>query len=120
MGELDLVRSKPQPDLVVCRPQNTIEAVFGIEEEYIAVYLADARELTAARDLPEGVETDPAAGAAIAGEISIDLPDGDFHASIFDPKTGTLSPEVPVFGGKGTSIDVPGFVHDTVICLRRD
>jgi hypothetical protein len=119
MHSLDPARSRPLPDLVKSVPPGALEACFGIVDECVAVYLADERELPAARDLPSDEQPDPAAGTPIAGEIILDLPPGPFGVSVFDPKSGLYSPAVRVEGGAGAAVDVPAFVHDTVMVFRR-
>ena len=116
---LDLIRARPLPELLKGRPEGTAGAAFGVEDEQMCVYLADCRELPAARDLPESERTDPEAGEPIAGAIGLDLPPTVFFVSAFDPKTGLRSPAASVEGRNAVEINVPPFVHDTVICIER-
>jgi len=52
--------------------------VFGIEGEDYCIYLADERELAAARGLPDGDQLDRGAGQPITGHIRLSLPAGAY------------------------------------------
>lgn len=119
MHSLDLVRSKPLPGVVKSSLPASVDACFGVEDEHIFIYIADERELPTARDLPQDEQPDPAAGTPIAGEITLDLPPAVLEIEVFDPKTGLYSPAIPIEGGEETVVNVPSFVHDTVISIRR-
>jgi hypothetical protein len=94
MQSLDLIHARPLPDLLRGQPPHTVEAVFGVAGQDICIYLADARELSAARDLPAGVAGDPDAGRPLAGTVTLDLPAGSYQATIYDPSTGLYSPAI--------------------------
>jgi hypothetical protein len=47
----DLARARPLPGVVLEQPAHTLEVVFGVEREDIAIYLADERELRSARGM---------------------------------------------------------------------
>ena len=116
---LDLLRSKPLPGVVKSSPPASVEACFGVEDEHISIYLADERELPAARDLPRDERPDQAAGTPIAGKVIVGLTPAVYEISIFDPKSGLYSPAIRTEGGEDTVVDVPSFVHDTVVTIRR-
>ena len=113
---VDLVRARPMPGFLKAQPEHTLEAVFGVEGEDYCIYLADERELPAARGL---TDVAPGAGTPISGDIVFDLPEGAYEAAGFDPKTGVYSPGVNVAGGADTRLSLATFVHDTVIRIRR-
>jgi hypothetical protein len=115
----DLAQARPLADVVVETPPSTLEAVFGVSDEDFAIYLADGRELPAARDLPEGQEVDLAAGSPIEGELLLKLPAARFRVSCFDPKSGLYSPAITIEGSEQTRLPLPSFVHDLAIRLTR-
>jgi hypothetical protein len=119
MQSLDLVQARPLPGLLRAQPPHTLEACFGVAGQEICIYLADERELPAARDLPAGVTVDPGAGQPLGGSIILDLPDGAYSAAVFDPSTGLYSPATLVQGGEGVALHLHPFVHDVVIRLAR-
>jgi hypothetical protein len=71
--------------------------------DYVA-YLADSRELT-----------DPDAGKAIEGSVSLSLPAGYYSVSFYSPVTGEYSPGIPVKGGAKAVFVLPRFTQDIVI-----
>ena len=113
---LDLVRARPLSGFLTSQPENTLEAVFCVEGEDICIYLADERELPAARGL---TDVTPGAGRPISGEIAFDLPEGSYEVASYDPKTGQYSQGMNIAGGEGTHLSVASFVHDTVIRVQR-
>jgi Cellulase (glycosyl hydrolase family 5)/Family of unknown function (DUF6298) len=116
---IDLVRARPLRNVVKSQPPYTLEAVFGVAGEDYCIYLADERELAAARDLPDLKPEQIGPGQAISGEIVLDLPDGVYDTTLFDPQTGLYSPVVGLQGGTNCSVTLPRFSHDVVIRLRR-
>ena len=114
---LDLARARPLTDVVLAAPAATLETVFGIAGHDYAIYLADERELLAARDLPDTHPPSPDAGSPIRGEIRLTLPAGDYNLSCYDPQTGLYSPSVPLAGGEAT-ITLPEFRHDLVLRIQ--
>ncbi len=119
MHALDLARAQPLRDLLHALPLHTVDAVFGVPGQDICIYLADERELPAARDLPAGSTADPTAGQPLSGSITVDLPEGVYMARTYDPRTGLYSPAVSLHGGKATVLHLPEFVDDVVIRLTR-
>ena len=115
----DLVQARPLSDVVEAAPPSTLAMAFGVADEELCVYLADERELPAARDLPDGQEGDPKAGSPIEGTIILNLPEGTYRVSCLDPKTGLYSPALTIQGSQQTRLALPLFVHDLVIRLTR-
>lgn len=116
---LDLARAHPLVGLLQEQPPHTLEVAFGIEGEDYAIYLADERELPAARGLPDGDKMDPGAGRPLGGHITLDLPDGVYQVACFDPKTGLYSPAIQIRGGRSIRLAAPTFVHDLMLRLTR-
>ena len=114
----DLSRSKPLPELVTAHPEHTLEVVYSVPGEDICVYLADERELAVARGLEDDL-VDRGAGRPISGWVVIDLPEGRFLVSSFDPKTGLSSPATELEGGAGARVKVSPFVHDLALRITR-
>ncbi|MBZ0297707.1 MAG: glycoside hydrolase family 5 protein, partial [Anaerolineae bacterium] len=75
---MDLIHSRPLPGFLKSQPEHTLEIAFGIPGQDIAIYLADERELVAARDLPEPEPVMRGPGGTINGAITLDLPDGTY------------------------------------------
>jgi hypothetical protein len=115
----ELANAKPMPGLLTSQPADTLEIAFGVAGQDVAIYLADERELTAARDLPNGVIPEAGAGEPVSGEITLDLPEGRYACLCFDPKTGMASPAVEIEGGAGVRLPLPRFEHDLVVRLTR-
>ncbi len=115
---VDLVRARPLTGIVTARPAQTLDIPFGVAGEDIVVYLADERELDAAKFLD-----DPSAGrgpgAPIEGTLTVDLAPGRYAVSTFDPKTGLSSPAIAIGGGTSTTFTLPIFEHDIVVRFRK-
>ena len=105
---LDLVRTRPMPEIVRQAPQHTIAAVLAVAGEDYSIYLADARESDA-----------PGAGETIRGDLAMDVPAGEYEAACFSPATGLYSPWSAWSGGPDTRFSLPSFAHDIVLRLRR-
>jgi hypothetical protein len=105
---LDLVRARPQPEVVRAAPPHTLPAVLAVPGAEYAVYLADARELEA-----------PGHGEPVSGALVLDLPPGAYRAACYSPITGEYSPAVPVTGGLATRLDLLPFRHDVAVLVRR-
>lgn len=116
---MDLVQARPLPNFLKSQPGNTLEIAFGIPEQDVAIYLADERELAAARDLPEAENISRGPGDKINGEITFELPTGTYQILCFDPETGLSSPGINIDGGKNIHLTVPTFDHDLVIRLTK-
>jgi len=116
---LDLVKARPLPGLLRALSTNTLDVPFGIAGEDYCIYLADERELAAAKNLPDDYPIPRGPGESIQGEIVLDLPAGTYEMSCYDPKTGQYSPAVPLPGSANTTLTLPIFVHDLVIRIRR-
>jgi len=116
---LDLVQARPLPDVVKARPAHTLETVFGVAGDDYAIYLADERELAAARGLDDGDAIDRGAGQTIEGELVLDLPDGTYQMSCYSPATGLYSPALPLQGGPAARVGLPAFTHDLAVRIQR-
>ncbi|MEP7356096.1 MAG: hypothetical protein ABI847_02515 [Anaerolineales bacterium] len=117
---LDLVRARPLPGLLTAQPPHTLEVAFGIPGEDLCIYLADERELAAARGLTDGDNLDRGAGQPISGNIQLSLPPDRYQVTILDPKTGAAAPAAAIEAGAApVTIAVPAFTHDVVIRIRR-
>ncbi len=119
MHSLDLIHSKPLRGVVRTTPPYAIETAFGVPEKRICVYLCDEREIAAARGLPDSAAPSPDAGAPIEGTVVLDLPHASYRASLFDPQTGLSSPSVTIDGGPNTQVQIPPFVHDVLLDIKR-
>jgi hypothetical protein len=114
----DLVRARPLSELVASAPEHVLDVTYGVINEDVAVYLADERELKAARGLEDDL-VERHAGEPISGELILDLPDGNYGVSTYDPRTGICSPCPPLKGGVKTRVAVPEFIHDLVLRFNR-
>jgi hypothetical protein len=114
----DLAQARPLPDVVSAQPAFTLPVVFGVAGQDYAVYLADERELPAARDLVDDTLQSADAGAPISGSLTLNLPPGNYTAACYDPQTGQYSPAVPFSGGPVT-LPLPVFCHDLAVRIRR-
>ena len=119
--DLDLVAARPLPEVVAAAPDHTVAVAFGVvdaDSTDLAVYIADARELSAARDL----FAEPVAGAGepLQGEVLLSLPAGEYSARWYDPETGHYREAAPVSrsGSEPAPIAVPDLVHDRVLRIR--
>jgi hypothetical protein len=115
----DLAQARPLLGMVEAAPPFTLDAAFGITGEDFCIYLADERELPAARDLEGGAEGDPTAGSPIDGALTLNLPAASYGVSSFDPKSGLYSPSITIRGGEGTRLELPTFTHDLAIRFTR-
>ncbi len=104
----DIIHAQPAPAWIETKPAPLIDAVLAQPgREYIA-YLADAREVA-----------DPGAGHPVSGTIAFSLPEGNYLCWLYSPTTGEYSPGIDVGGGKRVTYDLSPFVHDIVLCVRR-
>jgi hypothetical protein len=115
----DLARARPLVGLVDTAPPFTLDVAYGVADEEFCIYLADERELLAARDLPNAQEGDPAAGSPIDGTLLLRLPTATYRVRCFDPQSGLYSPAITIQGSEQTRLTLPTFVHDLAIRLTR-
>jgi len=108
MASFDYVHSKPALDWVVEVPTHLVASALSSSGLDFVAYLADSRELN-----------DPAAGEAIAGTVSINLPRGTYDLSLYSPVTGEYSPAIEVRGGERAIVTLPPFKQDIVIRATR-
>ena len=90
------------------QPPHACASILAVEKEDYCIYLADERELS-----------EPGAGQAICGDITLALPEGLYRVATFSPVTGLYSPWVHVAGGPETRLLVPDFSHDLVLRIIR-
>lgn len=105
---VDLARARPLTGWLREKPASTIESVLAVPGEDYCIYLADERELS-----------DAGAGDPVHGELSFDLPDGEYRVGNFSPVTDLYSPAFTVRGGKNVSLNIPSFQQDIVIRITR-
>ena len=118
--DLDLIAARPMPSLVTATPQHCLAVAYGVAADAntdLAVYLADCRELTSARELfspaPAG------AGDALDGVLGLALPPGNYQSRWYEPATGSYSTGPDLVGGGDTAVDVAALVHDRVLRVAR-
>ena len=117
---IDLSRARPILGLVQEQPAHVLEVAFGVAGEDYGVYLADERELAAARDLPDGDQLERGAGQTISGHVRLSLPAGTYRTACYDPQTGLYSVAVDLqVDPGGVRLPLPDFAHDLVIRLTR-
>lgn len=104
----DFIHAQPVPDWITAKPEHLVAvALAKAGQDYIA-YLADARELT-----------DQTAGQPVSGDISFQLPEGNYRVCLYSPVTGGYSPCLPVRGGRSITFELAPFVEDVVIRVTR-
>jgi len=116
---LDLVNARPLTNVLKQQPESTLEVAFGVRGQDVAIYLADERELIAARDLSDDDHRLRGAGEAICGDVVLDLPEGKYLLSYFAPETGLSSPAIELQGAANIRLTLPTFYHDCVLRLKR-
>jgi hypothetical protein len=102
----DLVNSKPDTSWIGGYPAHLVVSALSTPGRDFVAYLADDREVT-----------DPSAGSAMEGSISILLPAGNYDISLYSPVTGEYSPAIQLRGGR-TDLALPSFHDDLVIRAR--
>lgn len=107
IASLDLVRARPQPEIVRATPEHILACVLAVPGEEYAIYLAEARELDETRT--------PGVSENHWG-LELALPDGAYRMACYAPETGLYSPWITLEGGRQTAIHIPVFAHD--IALR--
>jgi hypothetical protein len=115
----DLARARPLPELVAAAPEHALPSAFGVPGEDFAIYLADEREVAAARDLPDGDNLERGAGQPISGRVTLNLPAGSYEIAGFDPKTGEYAAATPQAGGGAVTVEVPAFREDWVMRVTK-
>jgi hypothetical protein len=117
---VDLSRARPISGVVQELPAHVLEVLFGVASEDYCLYLADERELAAARDLPDGDQLERGAGQPIRGHARLSLPAGSYRAACYDPRTGLYSPAIQIqVDSVGVRLPLPEFVHDIVLRVTR-
>jgi hypothetical protein len=107
MASFDFVHSKPDLGWINESPANLVASGLSVSgRDYIA-YLSDSRELT-----------NPGAGEAIGGNISLSLPSGSYDVRLYSPVTGEYSPAIEMKAGKGV-LALPQFRQDIVVRAKR-
>jgi hypothetical protein len=110
MTSFDFIHAKPDLDWVVAYPEHLSASALSSQGRDYVAYLADSREIT-----------DPTAGEAIGGTVSLALPPGNYGVSLYSPVTGEYSPAIDITGGGKSVITLPQFRQDVVIrATRRD
>ncbi len=115
----DLIRARPLTGLLKAQPLYTLESAFGIRGEDYCIYLADERELEAARDLPQNHPLAHGPGQPISGYITLDLPDGVYNVVYYDPQTGLYASSSAIQGAADRTLALPTFEQDMVVRIRR-
>lgn len=105
----DFVHSKPDRDWVSSLPQHLLVSGLSSQDNDYIAYLADDRELT-----------DPTAGEAISGNLTLNLPAGTYRVSLYSPQSGEYSPAIELSGGGKASVTLPSFTQDIVIRATRN
>ncbi len=105
---IDLVRARPMPELLRGNPSSTLGCVFAAPEQDYCIYLADARE-----------RSEPDAGGPIGGSIHLDLPAGDYSMCWYSPMSGVESRATTLEGSSRAVFQLPEFIHDLVVRVRR-
>jgi len=123
---IDLVHARPLRGLVKEQPANTLDVVFGVVYQDYYIYLADERELAAARGLSDGDQIERDAGQPITGHIVFDVQAGPvsqvgrYQAAFFEPASGVWSaPSALSSAADGcVRLQLPPFVHDLVVHIH--
>ncbi|MHB1355960.1 MAG: cellulase family glycosylhydrolase [Anaerolineae bacterium] len=105
---LDLARCRPLVNVLHSQPAHTLAACYGIFGRDYVIYLGDQRE-----------REEAGAGGWIEGEISLDLPEGDYITSCYSPVSGMASPGVMLEGGGTVTLGIPEFKQDIVVRITR-
>ena len=101
---LDLAHCRPLVNVLLSQPEHTLAVCFGIPGRDYVIYLADDRE----RD-------EAGAGSLLEGEISLDLPEGEYLTCCYSPLSGMASPGLKLSGGSTIKLGIPAFEHDIVV-----
>lgn len=104
----DFIHARPASGWIAAMPAHLLATGLAKAGEDYVVYLADAREAT-----------DPSAGEPISGDVSFQLPEGDYRVFLYSPTTGGYSPCLPVHGGGLVTFVLAPFVEDIVVRVTR-
>jgi hypothetical protein len=106
-ASFDLIHAKPSTDWIATIPDHTaLSGLATSSREYVA-YLGDSRELS-----------EPGAGEAISGKVSLKLPVGSYEVSLYSPTSGESSPSIEARGGAAIELPLPSFTQDLVIRVK--
>jgi hypothetical protein len=100
----DFVHAKPAQDWILTKPAHLLAVSLVQDGKDYAGYLADDRELS-----------DFTAGQPISGDVSVQVPEGDYRVGLFSPATGEYSPRLRVRGGGPVTFELAPFVQDVAI-----
>lgn len=101
---IDMLHAKPDTSWITASPSALVISGLSTTRNEFVAYLGDARELS-----------DPHAGEAIEGKLSLALPEGDYSVSLYSPVTGQYSPGMHAKGGRKVELTLPSFTQDIVI-----
>ncbi|HWA93034.1 MAG TPA: cellulase family glycosylhydrolase [Terracidiphilus sp.] len=104
----DFIHSQPDSSWLTGKPDHLVAGTLAVPGSDYVAYLADGRELT-----------DSSAGQPIGGMVSLVLPPGKFHATLYSPLTGMYSPPLRIDGGQSVAVELLPFQHDIVLRIRR-
>lgn len=105
----DFIHARPRPEWIQTQPAALVSATLAkAGADYIA-YLADGRELS-----------EPAAGQPISGPVVFGIPAGTYRAHFYSPTAGHYSPGARMLGGDRVTLELPSFVQDIVLRVRRE
>lgn len=107
MSRVDIVSGRPLSEIVLYRPSEVLESVFGVPGEQYNIYIADKRELD-----------EYGQGEDILGYIELNIKPGEYNITYCYPENGLTVSDVKVFDGR-TKLNLPQFRHDMVILLNR-
>ena len=108
VASFDYIHAIPDSGWITGYPEHLTAASMQVAGKDYVVYLGDARELS-----------DPAAGEALAGKVSLQLPSGTYDVRLYSPVTGEYSPAIEMIGGKRSELILPPFRQDLVIRATR-
>jgi hypothetical protein len=108
MSSFDFIHSRPGVDWITGHPANLLASGLSAPGRDYVAYLADSREVT-----------DPMAGGAVEGSLSLSLPPGSYGVSLYSPVTGEYSPAIEVKGGAPSVLTLPQFRQDIVVHAKR-
>ena len=114
----DLVNARPLSDVVIDQPPFVLPVGFGVTGVDYGIYLADERELLAARDINDDPLQSPDAGGRISGSVTLQLPTGHFSVASYAPESGLYSPAFTISGGEIT-LQLPDFHHDIALRIQK-